>query len=147
VVPGVLHPDDALAFQSAVIADAVLAGAVPDEIRTEFERLHDKHKRGVIDYGNFAEVCNQAIALYEPALRRRFIQFYQARDIPFTERDGTAAPLRTNDYDAVYQHVGPTKGKHIQGPSGRGLRGEPPKSRRSRWSSTMDYGLKPMMGP
>src|SRR5262249_44783662 len=55
----------------------------------------------------------------EPVLRLRFLQFYQGRDIPFTDRDGTAAPLRTDDYDTVYRHVSATKGKHIHGPGGR----------------------------
>jgi hypothetical protein len=119
LAPGVLRPDDAVAFQSAVIADAVLAEAVPDEIRAEFGRLRDKHVRGVTDYGNFAEVCNQAIGLYEPALQLRFLQFYQGRDIPFIDRDGAAAPLRADDYDAVYRHVSATKGKHIQSSGGR----------------------------
>jgi hypothetical protein len=119
LAPGELHPDDAVAFQSAVIADADLTEAVLDEIRSEFERLRAKQMRGVIDYGNFAEVGNQAIGLYEPALRLRFLQFYQGRDIPFIERDVTAAPLRADDYDAVYRHVSATKGKHIQGPGGR----------------------------
>jgi hypothetical protein len=91
---GVLRPDDAVAFQSEVIADVVLTGAVPDDIRAAFERLRDKHVRGVVDYGNFGEVCNQAVGLYEPALRRRFVEFYRGRDIPFVDRDGTAAPLR-----------------------------------------------------
>ena len=119
LAPALLDPDDAVAFQSAVIADAVLDDAIPDEIGSEFERLRDKHIRGVTDYRNFAEVGNQAIGLYEPALRLRFLQFYQGRDIPFTDRDGTAAPLRTDRYDAVYRHVSATKGKHIHGPGGR----------------------------
>jgi len=119
LAPGVLHPDDAVAYQSAVIADAALTDAVPDEIRSEFERLRDKHVRGVTDYRNFAEVANRAIGLYEPALRLRFLQVYQGRDIPFTDRHGTAAPLRADDYDAAYRHVKARTGTHIQAPAGR----------------------------
>lgn len=115
---GVLRPDDAVAFQSTLIADAVLVDAVPDRLRSRFDRLHDKHVRGVTDYTNFAEVCNLAIGMYEPALKARFLDFYQGRDIPFTERDGSPAPLRADDYDGVYQHVSATKGKHIHGADG-----------------------------
>jgi hypothetical protein len=58
---GTLHPDDAVAFQSALIADAVLVDAVPELLRSRFDRLRTKHVRGVSDYANFAEVCNLAI--------------------------------------------------------------------------------------
>jgi hypothetical protein len=116
---GMLRPDDAVAFQSAVIADAILTDAVPDDLRARFARLHDKHIRGVIDYDNFAEVGNQAVGVYEPALRQRFIQFYQGWDIPFVDRDGIAAPLRADRYDAVYRHVSATKGKYVQSASGQ----------------------------
>jgi hypothetical protein len=116
---GGLSPEDAVAFQTEVIAGAVLADDVPDDLRASFGRLCDKHVRGVIDYSNFAEVGNQAIGLYEPVLRRRFIQFYQGRDIPFSLRDGTAAPLRTDSYDAVFQHVSAAKGVYLDGAGGR----------------------------
>lgn len=116
---GTLDPKDAVAFQSAVIADAVLADAVPEEIRSAFERLRDKHVRGVIDYGNFAEICNQVLTLHEPALRTRFVRYYQGREIPFAERDGTPALLRADRFDVVYGHVYATRGKHLVGRDGR----------------------------
>ncbi|WP_346534342.1 hypothetical protein [Micromonospora sp. DPT] len=40
---GMLHQDDALAFQRSQIADAVLTEAVPADLRNSFERLRDKH--------------------------------------------------------------------------------------------------------
>src|ERR1700730_5814137 len=74
---GTLHPDDAVAFQSALSADAVLVDAVPELLRSRFDRLRTKHVRGVSDYANFAEVCNLAIAMYEPTLQTRFLEFYR----------------------------------------------------------------------
>jgi hypothetical protein len=115
---GTLHPNDAVAFQSALIADAVLVDTVPEELCSRFNRLSTKHVRGVSDYANFAEVCNLAIGMYEPALQMRFLEFYSGRDIPFTERDGSPAPLRVDHYDRVYRHVSPTKGKRIHSADG-----------------------------
>lgn len=57
-VPGglacVLHPDEAVEYQSALIADAVLVDAVREGLRSRFDRLRDKHVQGVTDYANFA---------------------------------------------------------------------------------------------
>jgi hypothetical protein len=105
LAPGVLRPDDAVAFQTSVIADAVLVEAVPGGVRSRFERLRDKHVRGVSDYENFAEVCNQATSMYEPVLQERFVEFFRGRDIPFTASDGTPAPVRAARYSAVQDHV------------------------------------------
>lgn len=116
---GVLRPDDAVAFQSSLIANAVLVDGVPDDLRSRFERLRDKHVRGVTDYANFAEVGNLAIGLYETALQARFLEFYRGRDVPFVERDGTTAPLRADSYGPVFRHVSRTKGKHILGAGGK----------------------------
>jgi hypothetical protein len=87
-----LRPDDAVAFQESMIDDSVVVDGVPDDVRSRFERLRARHLRGVIDYAAFAEVANQAIALYEPALQARFPEFYRGAAIPFADRDGTSAP-------------------------------------------------------
>jgi hypothetical protein len=106
-------------FQSEVIAAAVLVDPVADDVRCSFDRLRSKHVQGVTDYANFSEVCNLAIGIYEPALQARFLEFYHGREIPFSQRDGSPAPLRADRYESVYDHVSPTKGMYIQGTGGR----------------------------
>lgn len=120
LLPGLLRPDDAVTVQEFAISSAVLSPAVPSELSEQFERLRDKHIRGVMDYRNFAEVGNDAIRLYEPALKQRFLEFYLGQDIPFIRRDGTATPLRATNYRTVYDHVrGNAEGLDISAADGR----------------------------
>ncbi|MDG4834196.1 hypothetical protein O7627_33570 [Solwaraspora sp. WMMD1047] len=102
---GMLDRDDALAFQRALIADAVLTDTVPPGLRNSFERLRQKHALGVIDYEQFTEVADAAIGLYEPALRARFAEFYHGQPIPFTDEEGTAQPLISDTYDDIFDWV------------------------------------------
>lgn len=90
---GMLHRDDALAFQRSLIADAALTKAVPSDLRNSFERLRHKHGLGVVDYEQFTEVADAAVGFYEPALRARFAEVYRGQPIPFTDKEGRPQPL------------------------------------------------------
>ncbi|MEU4398244.1 hypothetical protein [Micromonospora orduensis] len=102
---GTLHPDDALAFQRSVVADAVLTEGVPAELRKLFERLRHKHGLGLVDYEQFTEVADDAIGLYEPALRARFSEFYRGRPVPFANKEGRPQPLTSDKYDDIADHL------------------------------------------
>jgi hypothetical protein len=105
LLPGPMRPDDAVTVQQAAISRATLSTVVPTQLAESFERLRDRHVRGVVDYATFAETSNDALRLYEPALKQRFVEFYQGHDIPFARSDGTVAPLKAVDYAAVYKYV------------------------------------------
>ena len=114
---GMLHQDDALAFQRSQIADAVLTEAVPTDLRNSFERLRHKHGLGVIDYEQFTDVADDAIGLYEPALRARFTEFYRGRAVPFTDKDGRPQPLTSDRYDDIAERL---RKDHLYLPSSDG---------------------------
>ncbi|MET7752823.1 hypothetical protein [Micromonospora sp. NPDC005367] len=102
---GLLHEDDALAFQRSQVAGAVLTDAVPADLRASFERLRGQHSLGVVDYEQFTVVADAAIGLYEPALRARFVEFYRGRVIPFTDEEGRPQPLTSANYDDIAKHL------------------------------------------
>lgn len=102
---GMLSPDDAAAFQASLIADATLVDAVPDNLRNSFERLRRRHALGVIDYEQFTEVADDAVRLYEPALRYRFVEFYHGQPIPFTDKERRPRPLTSDRYDDIAERL------------------------------------------
>ncbi|MEU4477778.1 hypothetical protein AB0F68_06880 [Micromonospora sp. NPDC023966] len=102
---GLLHQDDALAFQRSQIAGAVLTDAVPVDLRKSFERLRYQHSLGVVDYEQFTVVADAAVGLYEPALRARFIEFYRGQAIPFTDGEGRLQPVTSDSYDDIAKHL------------------------------------------
>ena len=116
---GMLHQDEALAFQRSQIANAVLTDSVPGDLRDSFERLRQKHGLGVVDYEQFTEVADAAIGLYEPTLRARFADFYRGRPIPFTDKEGRPQPLTSDRYDDIAERLRKDK---LFLPSGNGQR-------------------------
>ncbi|WP_446210359.1 hypothetical protein [Micromonospora sp. IBSANI012] len=100
-----MHQDDALAFQRSLIADAVLADAVPSDLRNSFERLRHKHSLGLVDYEQFTDVADAAVGLDEPALRARFAEFYRGQPIPFTDKEGRPQPLTSDRYDDIAERL------------------------------------------
>src|SRR5438067_12233524 len=73
---GKLSPESSAEFQQRCIAAADLVPAVPEGVRSSFERLRTLHSYGVICYDLFTVVGDLSWVVLEQSLRERFIEFY-----------------------------------------------------------------------
>lgn len=72
---GRMTPESAAEFQQRQIADCDLTGAVAAGTRASFERLRTVFAYGVLCYGLYTLVGDQALLIYEQALRERFMEW------------------------------------------------------------------------
>jgi hypothetical protein len=94
-----LSPEGAARFQTAVIAQAVLADDVPQDVRDNFERARKLHRYGVLEYEFFTVASDYALLVLEGALRVRFVSHYRG-DIPVLRR-GLEEKLIARSFDDV----------------------------------------------
>lgn len=71
-----LSPEGAARFQTAAIAQAILANDVPQDVRDNFERARKLHRYGVLEYEFFTVAGDYALLVLEGALRVRFVSYY-----------------------------------------------------------------------
>ncbi|MGW0312627.1 hypothetical protein [Streptomyces flavidovirens] len=72
---GRMRPEDATEFQQRQIADCDLAEGVAAGTRDSFERLRTVFAYGVLCYDVYTMVSDQALLIYEQALRDRFMEW------------------------------------------------------------------------
>ncbi|MEW1873411.1 hypothetical protein AB0420_35990 [Streptomyces caelestis] len=72
---GRMRPEDAAEFQQRQIADCDLAAGVAAGTRDSFERLRTVFAYGVLCYDVYTMVGDQALLIYEQALRDRFMEW------------------------------------------------------------------------
>ncbi|WP_055469096.1 hypothetical protein [Streptomyces ardesiacus] len=72
---GRMRPEDAAEFQQRQIADCDLATGVAAGTRDSFERLRTVFAYGVLCYDVYTMVGDQALLIYEQALRDRFMEW------------------------------------------------------------------------
>ncbi len=96
---GAMTAEAAAEHQARTIADAVLAGVVPEEVRENFERARKLHLYGVLEYEFFTAAPEYALMVLEAALRVRFLTYYD-HEIPVIRR-GMPDTLRAEDFEAV----------------------------------------------
>jgi hypothetical protein len=82
---GKLSPENAAEFQQRCIAAADLVPAVPEGVRSSFERLRTVHSYGVLFYDAFTLADDLSWVVLEQALRERFIEFY-GRVVPLVSK-------------------------------------------------------------
>ncbi len=80
---GRLKPEDSAAFLAGLLDHAVLADDVPQDIRSEFERVRSVFMHGLLEYDLFTATYSLAHLALEGALRHRFVSFYEGQ-IPIT---------------------------------------------------------------
>ena len=72
---GRMKPEDAAEFQQRQISDCDLAAGVAAGTRDSFERLRTVFAYGVLCYDVYTMVGDQALLIYEQALRDRFMEW------------------------------------------------------------------------
>ncbi|MFF3849584.1 hypothetical protein [Streptomyces sp. NPDC002328] len=70
-----MKPEDAAEFQQRQIADCDLTAGVAAGTRDSFERLRTVFAYGVLYYDVYTIVGDQALLIYEQALRDRFLEW------------------------------------------------------------------------
>ena len=88
---GVLNPYGAAELKQQVIASADLTDAVPDGVRSSFERLRMLHSYGVLWYDAFTVAGHLSLLLLQQALRDRFVELYGGA-IPLEKKSGDTSP-------------------------------------------------------
>ena len=97
---GKLSPENAAEFQQRCIAAADLVPAVPEGVRSSFERLRTLHSYGVLFYDAFTLADDLPWVVLEQALRERFIEFYDGV-IPLIGKDGVESTFAVSNFEAV----------------------------------------------
>lgn len=120
---GLLRAEDAAEFQQKMISRADLVTAVPDSIRSSFERLRSLHTYGLFCYELYTAADDLASLVLEQALRERFVAYYDGV-IPLVNRDGLEDLLRASSFDAVYKALN-GRGHYARGGWRLQLRVEP----------------------
>ncbi|GGT22180.1 hypothetical protein ACK389_10645 [Streptomyces antibioticus] len=95
-----MKPDDAAEFQQRQIADCDLAEGVAAGTRASFERLRTVFAYGVLCYDVYTMVGDQALLIYEQALRDRFME-WSAGTITFRFSQDPDASFAVTSYDDV----------------------------------------------
>lgn len=99
-----MRPEDAAEFQQRQIADCDLAEGVAAGTRDSFERLRTVFAYGVLCYDLYTLVADQALLLYEQALRDRFMEWC-AGTITFRMPQAPDASFTVISYDDVEKHA------------------------------------------
>ncbi|MFJ4703642.1 hypothetical protein ACIP6I_02110 [Streptomyces anulatus] len=102
---GRLEPEDAAEFQQHQIADCNLADGVAAGTRDSFERLRTVFAYGVLCYDVYTLVGDQALLIYEQALRDRFMQWC-AGTITFRRPNGPDVSCTVTSFDDVKKLAG-----------------------------------------
>jgi hypothetical protein len=97
---GKLSPENAAEFQQRCIAAADLVPAVPEGVRSSFERLRTLHSYGVLFYDAFTLADDLTWVVLEQALGERFIEFYGGV-IPLIDKNGVESTFAASDFAAV----------------------------------------------
>ena len=102
---GPQDPDLSCRWLQSMIATALLAIEVPNDVQRSFERLRTLHAYGVLCYDTFTVVYERACLLLEQALRVRFIAFYEGR-VPIADAAGHEATFLADSFDDVFDAFG-----------------------------------------
>ncbi|MGQ4436648.1 MULTISPECIES: hypothetical protein [unclassified Streptomyces] len=97
---GRMKPEDAAEFQQRQIADCDLAAGVAAGTRDSFERLRTVFAYGVLCYDAYTIVGDQALLIYEQALRDRFLEWC-AGTITFRGPQAPDVSYTVTSYDDV----------------------------------------------
>ncbi|MGC4971754.1 hypothetical protein ACLQ2D_02455 [Streptomyces sp. DT199] len=97
---GRMKPEDAAEFQQRQIADCDLAKSVAAGTRDSFERLRTVFAYGVLCYDVYTMVGDQALLIYEQALRDRFMEWC-AGTITFRPTQAPDVCYTVSSYDNV----------------------------------------------
>lgn len=97
---GRMKPEDAAEFQQRQIADCDLAKSVAAGTRDSFERLRTVFAYGVLCYDVYTMVGDQALLIYEQALRDRFMEWC-AGTITFRVTQAPDVSYTVTSYDDV----------------------------------------------
>jgi hypothetical protein len=117
-----LPPEDSLRYLHDSINRARLVGAVPQDVRKNFERVRKTFLYGLMDYDLFTVADDDARLILEGALRDRFVAYYDGEiTIIRGEQERT---LRGSSFDEIYKRrkhgdlLVTRDGKHRGMPSG-----------------------------
>ncbi|MEU6553688.1 hypothetical protein ABZ915_25945 [Streptomyces sp. NPDC046915] len=97
---GRMKPEDAAEFQQRQIADCDLTAGVAAGTRDSFERLRTVFAYGVLCYDVYTIVGDQALLIYEQALRDRFLEWC-AGTITFRVPQAPDVTYTVTSYDDV----------------------------------------------
>ncbi|MET8014774.1 hypothetical protein ABZU86_32735 [Streptomyces sp. NPDC005271] len=97
---GRMKPEDAAEFQQRQIADCDLTAGVAAGTRDSFERLRTVFGYGVLCYDVYTIVGDQALLIYEQALRDRFLEWC-AGTITFRVPQAPDVSYTVTSYDDV----------------------------------------------
>ncbi|MFE0376145.1 hypothetical protein ACFW1M_11255 [Streptomyces inhibens] len=101
---GHMAPEDAAEFQQRQILDCDLAEGVAAGTRGSFERLRRVFAYGVLCYDVYTLVGDQALLIFEQALRDRFMEWC-AGTITFRFPQAPDASFSVASYDDVKKHA------------------------------------------
>ncbi|MEU3963245.1 hypothetical protein AB0F42_26120 [Streptomyces buecherae] len=110
---GRMRPEDAAEFQQRQIADCDLAAGVAAGTRNSFERLRTVFAYGVLCYDVYTVVSDQALLVYEQALRDRFMEWC-AGTITFRLPQGPDVSYTVASYDDVKKRADRMKRQRAQ---------------------------------
>ncbi|BDH15386.1 hypothetical protein [Streptomyces hygroscopicus] len=99
-----MAPEDAVEFQQRQILDCDLAEGVAAGTRDSFERLRTVFAYGVLCYDVYTLVGDQALLIYEQALRDRFMEWC-AGTITFRIPQTPDASFSVASYEDVKKHA------------------------------------------
>lgn len=98
-----LTPEGSARFQKDAVARATIVEAVPEPVRSNFERARKLHRYGVLEYEFFTAARDYVSLVLEGALRVRFVSFYEGQ-IP-VQRGDQEEILTAADFDEVRKHA------------------------------------------
>jgi hypothetical protein len=100
---GILSPESAAEFVQKSVARYDLADDVPEDVRSNYERIRTIHSYGTLCYDLFTVADDQCFFLLDQALGARFISYYDGR-IPIVV-DGTEQIIEAAAFGALRPHL------------------------------------------
>jgi len=100
-----LSPEDSLRYLQDSINRARLVGAVPEDVRSNFERVRKTFLYGLMEYDLFTVADDDARLILEGALRDRFVAYYEGEITVIRGEQGRT--LRGSSFDDLYKRRKP----------------------------------------
>lgn len=109
-----MRPEDAAEFQQHVVARHELASGVAEGTRQSFDQLREVYAYGVLCYPLYTMVNDQALLVFEQALRDRFIDFHHGQVTFIHPRTADVQHITADRYEQVHHFASKNRSYQLQ---------------------------------
>ena len=115
---GQMRPEDSAEFHQRTVARHVLVPEVAEGTRQSFDQLREIYAYGVLCYPIYTMVGDNALLVFEQALRDRFLSYYQGQATFAHQRTGQVLPVEAIRFEQIRDFAASNPGFQLKIGSG-----------------------------